>query len=79
MEMESTMSKNAGRFLGLTLAVIIFGTGIYGFIAIVNVIHNTAEPLALWFGLGASAVAIALGVFMITQWTSVDEARQARH
>lgn len=74
------MSKNAGRFLGLTLAAVVLGTGLYGTIATINIISATAEPFALWFALGASIIAAAFGLFMITQWASVDEKRQAaRH
>lgn len=74
------MNKKLGLFLGLVLSATTLGLGLYGTIATIEAISATAEPFALWFALGACVLVTALGLFMLTQWGTIDEKRQeARH
>lgn len=73
------MSKSAGHFLGLTLAAVIFGCGLYGTLYLCNTIEATAEPIATWFTLGGCVIAAALGTFMIIIWSDQSIRRNERN
>lgn len=73
------MHKHAGRFLGLTLAIVLFGAGAWATMFLIDMLATDgAHAILTWCALGAGVVTLGLGAFLLIIWVDTDQKRGDR-